>query len=374
MQRTAQDWLVLTQLTDHNATAVGIVLALQFGPQLLLLPLTGLAADTFDRRRLLLVTQTLMGLLALGLGLLTVAGTVTLGQVYLFALALGCVAAFDAPARQTFVSDLVSDQDLPNAVALNSTSFNAARLLGPAAAGLLIAWLGLGAMFLFNAASYLAVLLSLFRLDPTQLQPRERLKKSRGSLMEGFSYIWARPQLKAVLAMLFLIGTFALNFPIFLTTMSASVFGLGAREFGFLTSGMAVGSVSGALLAASRSESSMRLLVAGSGGLGLSLALGALMPNPWTFGITMALVGVAAQLFTSVANSMVQLTTTPNMRGRVMAIFMAIAMGGTPVGAPIVGRLSDTFGPRFGLAAAGLAALLAAVIGTGWIARQGRKA
>ena len=196
--------------------------------------------------------------------------------------------------------------------------------------------------------------------------------------MEGFSYIWARPQLKAVLAMLFLIGTFALNFPIFLTTMSASVFGLGAREFGFLTSGMAVGSVSGALLAASRSDSSMRLLVASSGGLGLSLALGALMPNPWTFGITMALVGVAAQLFTSVANSMVQLTTTPNMRGRVMAIFMAIfmaiAMGGTPVGAPIVGRLSDTFGPRFGLAAAGLAALLAAVIGAGWIARQERKA
>lgn len=374
MQRTAQDWLVLTQLTDHNATAVGIVLALQFGPQLLLLPLTGLAADTFDRRRLLLVTQTLMGLLALGLGLLTVAGTVTLEQVYLFALALGCVAAFDAPARQTFVSDLVSDQDLPNAVALNSTSFNAARLLGPAAAGLLIAWLGLGAMFLFNAASYLAVLLSLFRLDPTQLQPRERLKKSRGSLMEGFSYIWARPQLKAVLAMLFLIGTFALNFPIFLTTMSASVFGLGAREFGLLTSGMAVGSVSGALLAASRSDSSMRLLVASSGGLGLSLALGALMPNPWTFGITMALVGVAAQLFTSVANSMVQLTTTPNMRGRVMAIFMAIAMGGTPVGAPIVGRLSDTFGPRFGLAAAGLAALLAAVIGAGWLSRQERKA
>lgn len=370
MQRTAQDWLVLTELTDHNATAVGIVLALQFGPQLLMLPLSGWAADTFDRRRLLLVTQTLMALLALGLGLLTVAGTVTLGQVYLFAFGLGCVAAFDAPARQTFVSDLVGDEDLPNAVALNSTSFNAARLLGPAAAGLLIVWVGIGGMFLLNAASYLAVLFSLLRLRPETLRPREKASSRRGSLLEGFRYIWVRPQLVAVLAMVFLLGTFSLNFPIFLTTMSASVFGLGAREFGLLSSGMAVGSVSGALLAASRSVTSMRLLVAGSSGLGLALALGALTPNPWTFGLTMALVGVTAQLFNSVANSMVQLTTSPGMRGRVMAIFMAVAMGGTPLGAPIVGWVSDGFGPRFGLAVAGLAALLSAAVGASWISKH----
>lgn len=363
MQRTAQDWMVLTVLTDHNATAVGIVLALQFGPQLLLLPFTGGAADHFDRRKLLLTTQSLMGLLALGLGLLTLANVVRLWHVYLFAFGLGCVAAFDAPARQTFVSDLVGDEDLPNAVALNSTSFNAARMIGPAAAGLLIGWVGLGGMFLLNALSYLAVLLSLLRLRPEEMCSRERSPGSRRGLLDGLSYIWERPQLKVVLTMLFLIGTFALNFPIFLSTMSASAFGLGARDFGLLTSGMAVGSVTGTLLAASRRSYSIRLLTLGATGLGLMLLLGSIMPNPWSFGIAMAGVGVSAQLFTSVSNSFVQLTTTPGMRGRVMAIFMAIAMGGTPLGAPIVGWVSDTYGPRFGVSLAGLATLIAAALG-----------
>lgn len=372
MQRTAQDWLVLTQLTDHSASAVGIVLALQFGPQLLLLPFTGSAADHFDRRKLLIATQSLMGLLALGLGVLTVVGAVELWQVYLFAFGLGCVAAFDAPARQTFVSDLVSDEDLPNAVALNSTSFNAARMIGPALAGLLIGWVGTGGMFLLNAASYLAVLVSLTRLQAGEMQPRERSAQSKRGLLEGFGYIWERPQLKVVLAMLFLIGTFSLNFPIFLSTMSASEFGLGARDFGLLTSGMAIGSVTGTLWAASRCSHSVRLLVIGAGGLALTLLLGSVMPNPWSFGLVMAGVGVAAQLFTSVANSVVQLTTTPAMRGRVMAIFMAVAMGGTPVGAPVVGWVSDTYGPRFGVALAGMAALVAVGMGACAVARRVR--
>ncbi len=373
MQRTAQDWLVLTQLTDHNATAVGIVLALQFGPQLLLLPFTGSAADRFDRRKLLIATQSLMGLLALGLGILTVAKLVQLWHVYLFAFGLGCVAAFDAPARQTFVSDLVSDEDLPNAVALNSTSFNAARLIGPALAGLLIGGVGLGGMFLLNAVSYLAVLVSLVGLRPEELCPRERAQTSGSGMWEGFTYIWARPKLKAILAMLFLIGTFALNFPIFLSTMSATEFGLGARDFGLLTSGMAVGSVAGTLWAASRNSHSARLLVIGAAGLALSLLAGALMPNPWTFGLAMAGVGVCAQLFTSVANSVVQLTTNPAMRGRVMAIFMAVAMGGTPLGAPIVGWVSDAHGPRLGIALAGAMALLAALLGM-WQTSRASKA
>ncbi len=363
MQRTAQDWLVLTQLTDHNATAVGIVMALQFGPQLLLLPFTGSAADHFDRRKLLIVTQSLMGLLALGLGLLTVAKLVKLWHVYLFAFGLGCVAAFDAPARQTFVSDLVSDEDLPNAVALNSTSFNAARMIGPALAGVLIGWVGLGGMFLFNALSYVAVLGSLLRLNPSEMCLRERAQRSGRGLREGLAYIWERPELKAVLGMLFLIGTFALNFPIFLSTMSASAFGLGARDFGLLTSGMAVGSVAGTLWAASSRSHSTRLLIAGAAGLALSLLASSVMPNPWTFGIAMAGVGMAAQLFTSVANSVVQLTTNPAMRGRVMAIFMAVAMGGIPLGAPIVGWVSDAHGPRFGVALAGVTALVAAALG-----------
>ena len=171
MQRTAQDWLVLTQLTDHNATAVGIVMALQFGPQVLLLPLTGFAADHFDRRKLLLATQGAMGVLALSLGLLTVSGLVQLWQVYIFAFLLGCVAAFDAPARQTFVSDLVNESELANAVALNSTSFNAARMIGPAVAGMLIAVVGTGWVFLINAVSYIAVIASLRLLRVHDLVP-----------------------------------------------------------------------------------------------------------------------------------------------------------------------------------------------------------
>src|SRR5476649_681565 len=186
MQRTAQDWLVLTQLTHHNATSVGIVMSLQFGPQLLLLPLTGYAADRYDRRKLLMVTQTAMGMLALGLGVLTVGGWVQLWQVYVFAFLLGCATAFDSPARQTFVSDLVSEAQLSNAVALNSTSFNAARMIGPAIAGVLIAGVGTGWVFLINAASFAAVLCSLGLLRVAELQLNSRAARARGGLAEGF--------------------------------------------------------------------------------------------------------------------------------------------------------------------------------------------
>src|SRR5882757_1624584 len=217
MQRTAQDWLVLTQLTHHNATAVGVVMALQFGPHLLLLPFTGFAADHLDRRRLLMGTQAVLGTLALGLGILTVAGWVQLWHVYLFAFLLGSVSAFDAPARQTFVADLVGEADLANAVALNSTSFNAARMIGPAIAGLLIASVGTGWVFLINAVSFVAVLCSLGFLRVGEFHQSKRAVRARGSLVEGFRYVWKRPDLKAVLLMLFLIGTFGLNFPIFIS-------------------------------------------------------------------------------------------------------------------------------------------------------------
>jgi MFS family permease len=185
MQRTAQDWLVLTELTHHNATAVGIVMSLQFGPQMLLLPLTGYAADHFNRRKLLFITQTAMGLLALGLGLMTVTGLVRLWHVYVFALLLGCVTAFDAPARQTFVSDLVGEEDLPNAVALNSTSFNGARMIGPAITGLLIASIGTGWVFLINALSFVPVIGALRMLRQHELHLKPPAQLSRGSFLEG---------------------------------------------------------------------------------------------------------------------------------------------------------------------------------------------
>jgi len=369
MQRTAQDWLVLTQLTHKNATAVGVVMALQFGPQLLLLPLTGLAADHLDRRKLLLATQAAMGALAFGLGILTVTGLVRLWQVYVFAFLLGCVAAFDAPARQTFVSDLVGEDHLSNAVALNSTSFNAARMIGPAIAGVLIASTSTGWVFLMNAASYVAVLWSLSRLRLGDLHLSSGLARTRGSLAEGFRYVWRRPDIKAVLLMLFLIGTFALNFAIFIATMSVTVFHAGASEYGLLTSIMAIGSVAGALLSARRAKPHFALLFSSAAILGFSFALAAVMPNSALFGAALVVIGVSAQSFTTTANSMVQVSTEPAMRGRVMAIFLAIAMGGTPIGAPIVGWVADTFGPRWALGVGAVSGIAAAIVGIHYLAK-----
>jgi MFS family permease len=369
MQRTAQDWIVLTQLTHNNATALGIVMALQFGPQALLLPVTGYAADRLDRRRLVLATQTAMGVLALGLGVLTVAGWVKLWEVYVFALGLGCVSAFDAPARQTFVAELVVEDDLANAVALNSASFNVARLIGPAIAGVLIAGVGSGWVFLINAASFAAVIASLKLLHVEEFHLRNKALRTRGSLAEGFRYIWKRPDLVAVLLMFFLIGTFGINYPIFIATMTVTVFHAGAGEYGLLTSMMAVGSVVGALIAARQSRPDNALLVAATAIFGVGFTLAALMPNYLFFGLILTIVGVAAQNFTTSANSTVQLSTEPAMRGRVMAILLALAMGGTPVGAPIVGWVADTFGPRWSLAVGAASGFAAALVGLFYLAK-----
>jgi MFS family permease len=370
MQRTAQDWLVLTQLTHKNATAVGVVMALQFGPLALLLPWTGFAADHLDRRKLLFATQAAMGALALGLGILTVSGAVQLWHVYTFAFLLGCVTAFDAPARQVFVSELVVEADLSNAVALNSTSFNAARMIGPAIAGVLIATVGTGWVFLINAASFAAVLASLSLLRVGELHQRSRAPRNRGGLADGFRYIWKRPDLRAILLMFFLIGTFGLNFPIFISTMSVSVFRKGAGQYGLLTSSMAVGSVAGALLAASRATPRIVVLASGAALFGGGLALAAFMPNYVLFAVALVVIGVSAQTFTTTANGAVQLSTDPAMRGRVMAILLAIALGGTPIGAPIVGWVADTFGPRWALGVGAASGFAAAAVGLAYLAKH----
>ncbi len=363
MQRTAQDWIVLTQLTHHNATSVGIVTALQFGPQLVLLPLTGYAADHMDRRKLLMVTQAAMGVLALGLGVLTLAGVVTLWEVYGFALLLGCATAFDSPARQTFVSDLVPAADIANAVALNSTSFNAARLIGPAVAGVLIGGIGSGWVFVLNAASFAAVIASLSLLRVHQLHMRNQPKPARGRLADGFRYVLKRPDLMAIMLMNLLIGMFALNFAIFISTMSVSVFHVGAERFGLLTSIMALGSVAGALMAAGREKPRIVLLVAGAGVLGFGFLLAAVMPNYWLFGGALVLIGVSTQTFTTTSVGAIQMATDPEMRGRVMAILMAIALGGMPIGSPLVGWVADTFGPRWAMGLGGASGLIATLIG-----------
>lgn len=362
MQRTAQDWLVLTKLTHNNATSVGIVMALQFGPQFLLLPVNGFAADYFNRRKLLICTQAIMGLLALVLGLLTITDHVQLWHVYLLAFLLGCATAFDTPARQTFVSELVSEDDISNAVALNSTSFNSARMVGPAVAGILIAAIGSGWVFLINAASFAAVLCSLAFIRVSELRKTERAHMTHGSLTEGFYYILKRPDLKTIILMFFLIGTFGLNFPIYISTMSVMVFHEGADKYGLLTSIMAIGSVTGALLAARREKPRLSLLLIGATVFGCGFALAAIMPDFTLFAIMLAVIGISTQTFTTTANSAVQLSTEPMMRGRVLAILFAIAWGCTPIGAPIVGWVADTFGPRWALAVGASAGFAAALV------------
>jgi MFS family permease len=369
MQRTAQDWIVLTQLTHNDALAVGIVMALQFGPQLILLPITGYAADHLDRRKLMMATQGAMGVLGLGLGVLTISGAVQLWHVYLFALLLGVVAAFDAPARQTFVGDLVGTKMLGNAVALNSASFNAARLIGPAVAGLLTAAVGAGWVFLINAVSFAAVLASLALMRRDRLHATKRAGRSRGSLVEGFRYVRRRPDLLTIFTMVFLIGTFGLNFPIFVASMASTVFHKGAGEYGILSSVMAVGSVVGALLAARREKPRGSLLAVAGVIFGIGCVAAAAAPGYWFFGAMLAVVGVASQTFNTTANGVVQLTTDPAVRGRVMAIYMAIFMGGTPIGAPIVGWVADAFGPRWALVVGGASGILAAAVGVYYMVR-----
>jgi MFS family permease len=370
MQRVAQDWLVLTQLTHRNASALGVVMGLQFAPQLLLLPWTGSAADRLNQRKLLMATQAAMGVLALALGVLTIEGVIRLWHVYVFAFLSGSAAALDAPVRQTFVAEMVGDADLPNAVALNSTSFNAAQMIGPAVAGLLIANVGIGWAFLLNGLSFAAVLISMAFFRLSELNESARAHHSTSGFMEGFRYVWRRPDLRAILIMLFLIGTFGLNFPIFISTMAVSVFHSDARAFGLLTSLTAVGALSGALFAASQKKPGLASLSMGAGVFGLGCTLAALAPGYWWFAAALALSGAAVLTLTNGTNSIMQLSTEPSMRGRVMALRVGIALGGMTMGAPIAGWVANYFGPRWPLGIGAGAGFAAALIAIGVLARR----
>ncbi|RLP75508.1 MFS transporter [Mycetocola tolaasinivorans] len=367
MQSTTQSWVVLTDLTHNDAVAVGVTMSLQFGPQLLLVPVSGWIADRFDRRKILLCTQSALALLGLSLGLLLLLGTPQLWHIYLFALMLGLINAIDAPARQTFVSDLVSEHNMSNAVALNAASFNAARMIGPAVAGLLIVAVGSGWVFVINAFTFLAMIfvLSKLRLEEMRTRPK-RAATGRGQLSGGFRYVAAHPDLVVIFAIVLLIGAFGLNFPIFSSTMAVE-FGRGAGEYGILSSILAIGSLTGALLAARRARARLRVVILSAGGFGIAAAICAVMPTYASFAAATILLGFTSVSMLTTANGYVQTTTEPGMRGRVMALYMAILMGGTPIGAPVMGAIANTWGPRWALGIAGAISVVACLIGMAWM-------
>ena len=374
MQRVAQDWLVL-QLTANSGTALGITTGLQFLPMLLLSPYAGLVADRFPKRRLLQVTQLMMAGPALVLGILAVTGVAQPWHVYVLAFVFGVGTAFDAPARQSFVSEMVEPELLTNAVGLNSASFNAARIVGPALAGVLIAAFGSGAeatgwVIILNGLSYGSVIYALQRMRPEDLDSAELAARGKGMIREGLRYVRSRPDLMLVLAIVFFAGTFGLNFQMTSALMATDVYGKGAAEYGILGTTMAVGSLTGALLAARRGRPRYRLVVLAALAFGTVEILAGLAPSYLTFVLWTPVLGLTALTMITAANATVQLGSDPMMRGRVMSLYMMIFMGGTPVGAPIVGWIGETFGARWTLIGGGLGTILGVLLAAAIFSRS----
>ena len=361
MQRVAQDWLVLTVLTHESGVAVGITTGLQFLPFLLLGPFTGVIADRVDHRKLLILTQIAGGLLGVGLGVLVLLGNAQLIHVYAFAFALGIVSAFDAPARQIFVGDLVPRAKLSNAVGLNSASFNAARLIGPASAGLLIALIGTGWVFILNGVTFGATIVALVLMRPAEFHPQERASRSPGQIVDGLRYVRQRRDLIVIFVVVCVVSTFALNFQLTSALMARIEFGKGPGEYGVLGSILAIGSLAGAIMAARRKEPSVRLVLVSAAGLAVAELAMAIMPTYLTFALSGIPVGFAALTMLTSANATVQTTTPPKMRGRVMALYMMVFVGATPLGSPLVGWMGERFGPRIAIGAGALASAIVVI-------------
>lgn len=368
MQRVAQDWLVL-ELT-HSGTALGIVTGLQFLPALLLGPYAGLVADRFPKRRVLTCTQIAMGTVALVLGGLTVTGLVEPWHVYLLALLFGVGTAFDAPARQSFVVEMVGRDELSNAVGLNSASFNAARLLGPGLAGLLIHWIGTGPVIMINGLTYAAVIVSLRLMRVEELHTPKVAAREKGMIRDGMRYLWRRPDLMMVLVAVFFAGTFGLNFQMTSALMATDAFHKGAGEYGILGSILAIGSLSGALLAARRARIRGRLVIGSALAFGVMVVVSGLMPSYLTFALVLPLVGLSALTMLTAANATMQLGIDPTMRGRVMALYMTVLMGGTPIGSPFIGWVGQTFGARWSLIVGGSLTVLGTLASVLYFSRR----
>src|SRR6516165_334309 len=360
MQRVAQDWLVL-ELTHGSGTALGLAIGLQFLPQLLFSLWGGVIADRYHKRNILLATQAIMGMLALVLGVLALTGVVAVWQVYVLAFALGLVAVVDNPARQTFVAEMVGREGLANAVALNSATFNLARITGPAVAGLVIGAVGVPAAFLVNAASYGAVLAGLKLMRVSELRPVTRAPKAKGQLREALRYVRARPEMWLTLVLVFFVATFGMNFQVTTALMSKGVFHTGASEFGLASTMFALGALGGALAAARRARPSMRLLLVTAFAFGLLEVAAGLMPVFWSFLVMLVPTGLALLMFSTAANSTTQLSTTAAVRGRVMGLYLLVFLGGAPLGSPLVGWAAEQFGARASLVAGGVISAAAAV-------------
>ncbi|PYG00989.1 Predicted arabinose efflux permease, MFS family [Georgenia satyanarayanai] len=370
MQRVAQDWLVLTVLSNDSGLAVGIVTGLQFLPMLLLSPFGGLLADRLPRRQLLIGTQTALGVLAAGLGVLVLSGHAELWHVYVFALLLGIVTALDNPVRQTFVAEMVPPASLPNAVGLNSASFNAARLIGPGISGLLIAVVGPGWIFIINALSFAATILSLTLMRRDELNEMPHTSRGRGQIREGLRYVRGRSDIVTIMVVVGVVGALGLNFQLTSAVMAREVFGKGAGEYGVLGSILAIGSLGGALLAARRKRPRVRLVLGAAFAFGVASGLMAIMPTYELYALMTIPVGFASLTMMTAANATVQMSTDPAMRGRVMSLYMMVFLGTTPIGAPIVGWVAETFSARWAIGVGAISAIAVSMAAAVWAKRH----
>ncbi|MCK6210729.1 MFS transporter [Georgenia sp. EYE_87] len=370
MQRVAQDWLVLAILPNGSGFAVGIVTGLQFLPMLVLSPFAGLLADRLNRRKMLIATQGSMGVLAAGLGALVLTDTAELWHVYVFAFLLGVAAALDSPVRQTFVAEMVPAADLPNAVGLNSTSFNAARLIGPGVAGLLIAAVGPGWVFVINAVSFGATIFSLTLMRTRELHPMPHTRRGKGQVREGIEYVRRRSDILTILVVVGVVGAFGLNFQLTSAVMAREEFGLGAGEYGILGSILAIGSLTGALMAARRRNPRVGLVIAAALAFGVTTGVQALMPTYELYALLCIPVGFFSLTMMTAANTTVQMSTEPAMRGRVMSLYMMVFLGTTPIGSPIVGWVAEAWGPRWSVGVGAIASVLVAVVAALWAKRS----
>ncbi|WP_432535141.1 MFS transporter [Kineococcus arenarius] len=369
MQRVAQSWLVL-ELTG-SGTTVGLVVALQALPVLLLGPYGGLVADRLDKRRLVIVLQVVMGVLALVLGLLTTTGLVALWHVFVLAGLLGVATSFENPARQSFVLEMVGPEHVRNAVSLTAVLTNVARAVGPALAGVLISTSGTGVCFLLNAATFATVVVSLALLDTAQLQPSPPAVRAPGQLREGFAHVRRTPELAVPLFMMAIVGCLAFEFQIVLPVVAQETFGGGPTAYGLLTAALGLGSVVGGLLYAASGRSGAAAMVVSAVVFGLSLVGAAAAPSLPLALVALTVTGGVSVVFQSTGNTTLQLNASPSMRGRVMALWSVAFLGSTPIGGPIAGWVSDQWGGRAGLALGAVACFAAAAAGA-LILRRGR--